>query len=85
MVDQSLLDILVCPESHQSLAPAEPVLLARLNESLATGGLSNRSGQVVTDPLEEALVREDRRVLYPVRDGIPIMLIDESIPLSEQV
>jgi uncharacterized protein YbaR (Trm112 family) len=27
-------------------------------------------------------VREDGAVLYPVRDDIPIMLIDESIQLS---
>jgi uncharacterized protein YbaR (Trm112 family) len=27
------------------------------------------------------LVREDERVLYPIDDGIPVMLIDESIEL----
>ena len=30
-----------------------------------------------------ALVREDDGVLYPVRDSIPIMLIDEAIPLGD--
>jgi uncharacterized protein YbaR (Trm112 family) len=32
--------------------------------------------------LTEALVREDGAVLYPVRDGIPVMLIDESVDVS---
>ena len=32
--------------------------------------------------MEAALVRQDRKVLYPVRGGIPIMLIDESILLD---
>ena len=32
---------------------------------------------------ESALLCKQCRLKYPVRDGIPIMLIDESIPLSE--
>jgi uncharacterized protein YbaR (Trm112 family) len=84
LVDQSLLDILVCPETKQPLHAADAALLARLNSSIASGSLKNRSGQVVTATLDAALVRQDDTVLYPVRDDIPIMLIDESIPLSEQ-
>ena len=29
--------------------------------------------------IAEGLLREDGRVLYPVDDGIPVMLIEESI------
>lgn len=83
MVDQSLLDILVCPETKQPLRVAEPALLERVNASIRQGSLRNRSGHVVSAPVTEGLVREDGSVLYPVRDDIPIMLIDESIPLSE--
>ena len=43
--------------------------------------MTNRGGETVSAPLVEALVREDGTALYPVRDDIPIMLIDESIPL----
>lgn len=84
MVDQSLLDILVCPETKQPLQLADAALLARVNEQAKAGSLKNRGGQVVSSPLEGALVRKDGTVLYPVRDDIPIMLIDESIPLSDQ-
>jgi len=47
--------------------------------------VTNRRGDLVSTLIEEGLVREDRDMLYPVRDDIPIMLIDESISLSEQV
>ena len=42
----------------------------------------NRGGELVTEPVREGLVREDGLFLYPVRDDIPIMLIDEAIPLE---
>ncbi len=82
LVDQSLLDILVCPETQQPLHPAGVEVLEKLNASIREGSVTNRGGDVVSEAIEEALVREDRRMLYPIREDIPIMLIDESIPLT---
>ena len=84
MVDQSLLDILVCPETKQPLHAAETAVLESLNASIRGGSVRTRGGEAVTDEILEGLVREDGTVLYPVRDDIPIMLIDESIQLSQQ-
>jgi len=83
MVDQELLDLLVCPESKQPVRMADAALLSRLNARIADGGVRTRGKQPVTDPVQEGLVREDGLLLYPVRDDIPIMLIDEAIPLRE--
>lgn len=84
VVDQSLLDILVCPETKQPLRVADAGLLERLNNSVRQGALTTRGGKPVSTPVEAGLVRQDGSILYPVRDDIPIMLIDESIPLSKQ-
>jgi uncharacterized protein YbaR (Trm112 family) len=56
--------------------------LARLNTAIAHGGVKNRGEQPVTEPVREGLLREDGLFLYPVREDIPIMLIDEAIPLK---
>lgn len=83
MVDQELLDILVCPETRQPVRVADEALLSRLNAAIARGTVRNQGGQPVTEAVPAALVRQDGRLLYPVRDEIPIMLIDEGIPLGD--
>ena len=83
MVDPELLEILVCPETHQPVRPAEGELLNRLNQAIRSGGVTNRGGNEVADLIEEGLVREDDKILYPVREDIPIMLIDEAIELHK--
>lgn len=83
MVDQELLEILVCPESKQPVSLAAQDLVDRVNRAIEDGRLSNRGGASVEETVEGGLVREDGRVLYPIRESIPIMLIDEAIPLDE--
>ncbi len=82
MVDPELLEILVCPETRQPVRPAEAEILTRLNSAIEAGSVVNQGGQEVREPIEEGLVREDGKVLYPVREEIPIMLIDEAIALD---
>ena len=81
-ISKELLDILACPETKQPLTLAEPTLLARVNDRIRQGQLINRRGTSVTEPIDDGLVRQDGRYLYPIRDDIPIMLIDEAIPLE---
>ncbi|MHC4550065.1 MAG: Trm112 family protein [Planctomycetota bacterium] len=80
-IDPELLEILVCPETHQPVKPADAELLRGLNERIKAGALKNHQGDAVGKPIEEGLVREDGKCLYPIEDGIPNMLIDERIDL----
>jgi uncharacterized protein YbaR (Trm112 family) len=83
MVDEKLLEILVCPENRTPLATADEELLAKLNRVIGEGNVKNRLGQTIETELKTGLVREDRLLLYPVVDGIPVMLVDEAIPLEQ--
>lgn len=81
-IDPQLLEILVCPESRQPVALADAGVLERLNAAIAAGTAATLGGDPVDTPVTEGLLREDGRILYPIREGIPIMLIDESINVS---
>ena len=82
MIDPELLKILCCPETHQALVPADAALVQRLNAEIDSGQLRNRAGQPVTRKCDGGLVRKDGRFVYPVCEDIPILLINEAIPLS---
>lgn len=84
MIDPELLKILCCPETHQPLTPADAALLERLNGQIATGQLRNRAGQPVARKCDGGLVRQDGQFVYPVCEDIPILLINEAIPLAGQ-
>jgi uncharacterized protein YbaR (Trm112 family) len=82
MLSSELLGLLVCPETKQRLSLAGNDLLARLNRAVEEGTLVDQGGDRVKDRIEAGLVREDGKVLYPVRDDIPVMLLEEAIRLD---
>jgi uncharacterized protein YbaR (Trm112 family) len=81
MVEKDLLEILVCPDDLTPVRLATDAELSALNAKIAAGHVKNRGGQTVTTPVKEGLVRADAKYLYVVDDDIPVMLIDEAIPL----
>ena len=81
MVDPQLLEILCCPETKQDVALAGQDLVDSLNGRIAAGDLVNRGGEKVKEAMQSGLLRADGKVLYPIREDIPIMLIDEAIAI----
>ncbi len=82
MIDQQLLDILACPETREAVSLADEGLIERLNRKIDAGQLFNRAGERMTEPIDGGLVRQDGQYLYAIRNDIPIMLMDQGIPLE---
>lgn len=82
-LDKDLLAILCCPETKQAVVLADEVLIQKVNGAIERGVLKNKAQKPVTEKLDGGLVRADNKILYPVREDIPVMLIDEGIPLDQ--
>ena len=81
MFDKNLLNILCCPETRGALKMADEGLLSSLNSAVAAGTLKNIAGEIISEKMDEALVAIDGSRVYPVREGIPVLLADEAIKL----
>ncbi len=82
MIAPDFLALLVCPATRQPLRQATAPELAAVNAAIAAGTARNRGGAAVDAPLQEGLVTADGTFVYPVRDGIPILLSAEALPLQ---
>ena len=83
LISEELLAMLVCPETRAPLKLATSPLVAALNARVARRELKNRAGDIVERPLDGGLLRQDGAVLYPIIDRIPVLLVDEAIPLEQ--
>lgn len=83
MVSKELLDILCCPETKQDVEYTEGEIIDRINAEIEKGNLKNRGGELIKEKIDAGLLREDNQFIYPIREDIPIMLIDEGIPFEQ--
>jgi uncharacterized protein YbaR (Trm112 family) len=81
--DQKLLDIVCCPATHVPLKLMPEATLNRLNLQIEAGQLRHRDETPVNGILTQALMTDDNRLAYPVRDGIPLLLEEQGILLAQ--
>ncbi len=84
MINNELLRILVCPESKRPVALADDGLVGDVNEMIRSRRARNRAGEVVDNEIDGGLLTEDRSFLYPIREEIPVMLVDQAIVLRPE-
>jgi uncharacterized protein YbaR (Trm112 family) len=82
-MDKRLLTILRCPVTHKGLSVLKKDKLTRVNAAIQAGDVVNHEGARLSEALAEALVTDDGKRLYPVADGIPVLLEGESISMEQ--
>jgi len=78
-IDARLLEILCCPITRRPLHVLDADTRNRVNQAIAGGDVRNHGGAPIREPLVDALVTEDGDLVYPVRDGVPVLLEEECI------
>ena len=81
--DSKLLDILCCPVTHLPLQILASGELTQLNRHISEGHIKARNDDTVTEPWQQALVTEDGKLAYPLQDGIPVLLEESAIHMSQ--
>lgn len=81
-LSRDLLDILCCPETKEPVALIDKETLGKINAAIQAGKALTRNGEPVREPLDGGLLRQDGKYLYPIREEIPIMLIEEAIDME---
>ncbi len=82
-IDPNILSILCCPETKQPLALADGALIEQINGAVSRGVLVNKEGGRVITLLDGGLIRKDLKILYAIREDIPVLLVEEGIPLDQ--
>ncbi len=82
-LDPKLLEILCCPELKTALRELNAEETESVNGMIEKGELKNKKGDAVSEAIQTGLLREDGKILYPVRQDIPILLIEEGIVMPE--
>jgi len=82
MIDKDLLEILCCPETKEDVFLANDELINKINALITEKKVNERSGEIVKEKIDGGLLRADKKYLYPIREDIPIMLIENAIDLA---
>ena len=77
----NFLELIVCPETKQKLDFAPNDVLSELINKKNNGHLITLSGTQISHDFDAVLVREDKKIGYIVRDGIPVLLSHMGIEL----
>ena len=63
---------------------ASAAQLAQVEARRAAGDLRDHAGRAVRDSVSAGLVRADGALLYPISNGIPVLLLDAALPLGAE-
>jgi len=82
-MDRKVIDLLCAPRTAQRLSLLDSKGLDALNRAIGAGTVTNLEGTPLVQPVREALLTQDRKQIFRVNDGIPVLLPEEAIDTTQ--
>jgi len=82
MLKPEVLAMLRCPQEQSPLAVASESLVEEVNQAIRSRQVRNRAGRLLEQQLDGGLVTRRGDLMYPMIDGIPVLVRDEAIELE---
>lgn len=82
-IDDTLLNLLRCPQTGEPLRVATADEVDAANRKIAAGTVRDAAGEIVTEPLDGGLITAGGSWLYAIRDQIPTMIPEEAIAVDQ--
>jgi uncharacterized protein YbaR (Trm112 family) len=83
MLPPEVLAMLCCPEDRSALQPAGESIINEINNAIVRRQLRNRAGRILEHKLDGGLAKATGDVIYPIIEGIPVLVREEAIPLNQ--
>ncbi|MBK8977843.1 MAG: Trm112 family protein [Planctomycetes bacterium] len=80
-LDPEWLAMLRSPGTRRPLRLLDAERLTALNARIRAGGVVDRGGEAVVEPLQAGLVPDGEAVVYPIVHDFPDLLADRAIEL----
>ena len=81
MLTEEVLELLQCPLTGKNLSLASDQMILRVNEAIANGNARDRIEQKVSQKIDGGLVTDEGVWLYPIREEIPTLVVEEAIDI----
>ncbi|MDC0948035.1 Trm112 family protein [Gammaproteobacteria bacterium] len=75
-INARLLSILRCPTSGLAMRELSDQELRKLQQAIDQNQITDSPTAALESPLSAALITENSSTIYPVVDGVPVMLED---------
>ena len=82
IVSDDLLARFRCPVTGDALQWLDDDSLHALNAAIASRTAYNQCGELLERLLDRALINQRGSLVYPLRDGVPILLKQEAITVN---
>ena len=83
MIDEALLGLIVCPDTKDELRLATETVTSKVNRLIEAAKLDFVNGNKVNKKVDQLLIRQDGKVAYGIYEGIPNLILEDGILVSE--